>query len=427
MTERYIKSEYDAYERLGYTNPLMNERRRRYWDDVYKSSLTSRIVTTKEELAGDLSSELLYIIDGQIDMGDTSILVPKGGLRLHGHGFGISGLYSTEDNYTMFIDDGVYSGDLFTHDMDLSVTGTSSQLYDLDNDGNSNTFEFNNVNFVNCTSIGSIDSYRQFFASGCGFINPSDGFNFIGPCTGQAIIDSIVLGLGSGVTLFKAGTGFVIGSSLRSNLNAINIDDNATVFDYSPSNFTTDGSFYLDGFRTNLNADAVPNTPASSVKAQFVNCSGIDNTYPGISWTISTGATTTITTANTLVKLAGTTTASNDAWFEQTGDNEITYLSSLPRAIKVEGIITLSGGANDQAALQIRKFIFATSTYENIGPRYVATLNGGLLGTRGELLTIVALTEINEGDRIEVWVENQTDTTDISSVAGGILSISSRV
>ena len=71
------------------------------------------IVDSAEKLSGELNSDALYFIDGVIDMGDTSIIVPQGGLHLAGLGFSISGLVSSQSDYTMMMDDSIYSGDLF--------------------------------------------------------------------------------------------------------------------------------------------------------------------------------------------------------------------------------------------------------------------------------------------------------------------------
>ena len=86
-------------------------------------------ITEASQLSGELDSSKLYFIDGQIDMGTTPIVVPEDGLNIRGHGFGISGLYSTEGNFNLFVTNGVtYSGDLFITDMDIRISGTGSKL-----------------------------------------------------------------------------------------------------------------------------------------------------------------------------------------------------------------------------------------------------------------------------------------------------------
>lgn len=70
------------------------------------------IVKTKEQLSGAIDSTKVYFIDGAIDMGDTEIEVPSGGMYINGHGYGISGLYSSSNNKTLFkTPAGSYAGD----------------------------------------------------------------------------------------------------------------------------------------------------------------------------------------------------------------------------------------------------------------------------------------------------------------------------
>jgi len=50
----------------------------------------------------NLSSGFLYVVDGQIDIGTTTIEVPVGGLHISGLGFDVSKLYSSENTLSMF-------------------------------------------------------------------------------------------------------------------------------------------------------------------------------------------------------------------------------------------------------------------------------------------------------------------------------------
>ena len=91
------------------------------------------VVKQASDLGGTLSSAYRYIVDGAVDMGSQSITVPEGGLFIAGLGFGISSLTSSADNYNMFITGATFSGDLFLDGVDTGVTGTNSQVFELDN------------------------------------------------------------------------------------------------------------------------------------------------------------------------------------------------------------------------------------------------------------------------------------------------------
>ena len=121
-----------------------------------------KIVRNASDLSGTLLSDVVYIIDGVIDMGSQSITVPLDGLNIKGLGFGVSKLISSQSSYTLFIDGGATrSGNLFIQNLEIEVTGTNSQVFDIDNQGNSKAIEMNDVNFNDCTSLGEIANYRQ--------------------------------------------------------------------------------------------------------------------------------------------------------------------------------------------------------------------------------------------------------------------------
>lgn len=399
----------------------------RYLGGEIASPNNIQVVESASDLSGDLHSNVAYYISGTIDMGDQQITVPQGGLTLSGSGFNVSKLISSSANYTLFIDDGVYSGDLFLDFMTCEITGTNSKVFDLDNNANGSAVEMNSVNFDNCTSIGSLNRYRQVLARNIAFFAPEDGIEFVGAWSGGvAIVDSILINVPAGVTAFKAGSGFLVGSSFRSNMNAISIDDTATVFDFTSSNFTPDGSFLLDDFRTNPSAGAIPNILASDPKCKFVSCIGVANTYPGGDFTVSTSATTTISTVDTLVKMAGTTTYNDMQWFTSSTDNAFICNSTVGIDVNVDGVLSFSGSNNNEMGLQIRKWDDSASSYVNVGPEFVATLNGGGGSTRAENLSFQGTTSLDKDDRIEIWVKNLSGTNNITTTLGGEVRVSER-
>ena len=75
------------------------------------NALDGRIVVNQSNVAttlgGVIDSTKEYFIDGVIDMGTIQITVPATGLSLKGYNFEVSKLFSTEDNYTMFISESI--------------------------------------------------------------------------------------------------------------------------------------------------------------------------------------------------------------------------------------------------------------------------------------------------------------------------------
>ena len=69
--------------------------------------LDNRIVVSQSNFAttigGVIDSTKEYFLDGIIDIGTTQITVPTTGISIKGYTFDLSGLTSSDDNYTMFI------------------------------------------------------------------------------------------------------------------------------------------------------------------------------------------------------------------------------------------------------------------------------------------------------------------------------------
>lgn len=395
---------------------------------VYGDEVPEKWVIVREasDLSGSLQSDVVYIIDGIIDMGSTQITVPQGGLTLQGFDFDVSGLTSSANSYTMFIDDGVYAGNLVMRRMKVTTSGTGSQVFDIDNNENGGAVECTDFNFVSCTSLGTIDSYRQGLFSTVGFVACVDGFVMEGNWSGGfAILTSIIVSAGTAFTgtLIKKGTATVVDGSIRSDINALQIDATGAISDFAPANITNDAQFRMDGVRSNSAATPFPNMPASSRKVRFSKCVGFRNTYVGSQWSITTEATTTIAAANTPVKMAGTTTYADENWFTNSASNAPTYEASDEIGVIVHGELSFTGTNGNQINVILRHWVDATSSYSDIAESGAFTMNAA---GRAENVGLHAFCDLNQNDRIEVWVENQSSSNNVTAKLGGIVSVNER-
>ena len=398
--------------------------------EVFPYPLSVVYITDKSQFDGILSSEKLYVIDGVVDVGDTSIVVPEGGLNLAGLGFGISKLLSTENNFTLFVDDGVtYSGDLFLTDLDITVSGTGSKVFELDNNENFNAVEWNTVNFISCTSLGSLTDYRQGLSRNVAWISCLDGLTMAGNWSGGwAALDSILLGtaMTTGV-LFKAGAGLVIGGSFRSNVNILNLGTSGGIFcDFAPSNITLDAGFSLESVRADPAANNLPNMPSTSVKALIKDSPGVGNTYPGGTLNPAADSEVVIATVDTLYQLTGSMTLEDSYWFSTANTNGLKLDSTNDIEVVVIGTLSFSGSNNNEMVVQLRQYDSSATAYVNIGPEYRTTLNGGPSGGRAENITFHSLALMSQDDRIEVWIKNITGSGNITLVAGGQFKVLER-
>ena len=395
---------------------------------------TEIIVKTVGDFPTTLDSTKRYVVDGFIDMGTTSITIPQTGATICGQGFNVTGLFSTENNYTMFKDDGVFAGDFLLDDIDIKVTGTSSQVFDLDNAGNASALELDKVNFTQCVDIGLVDSYRQILMSGVGFVyfgatGVVKGLTIDGTMTGgMTVITTITLGQQSGVTLFQGGASLSIGGSLRSDMNALSINDASVIFDFAAADFVNDSSFFLTNFRTPVTATgAITGIVASNRKAEFRGCVGIANTHKGGVWSVSTAATTTIAVINTPVKMAGTTTYTILDHFTQSANNAIESQTTEKLTMDVTGSITVTGNNGDTIGIVLRHWDDSATAYVNLTTTTATfTDTVGPVDPGAENVTVYANVIMDIGDRVEVWLENQTGTDNITAAVGSRLNLSER-
>jgi len=397
-------------------------------DTLQKSHFDNTIIVKSKADLLSIDSTKNYMIDGDINMGSQSIEIPEGGLSISAINGArdTSSLFSAADNHTMFTSPiGGYSGDVVIDGLTILTTGANSKVFDLDNDGNFSAIDITSANFTDCTSLGELTDYRQLLLNNVGLINIDDGLTFSGTWAGGiAILTSIVVNFPA-ATLLKRGTALSIQGSVRSDINFNSVNAASVLCDFQPSDINIDGGFSLTDVRTTA-TNALPNFPSSDVKARIRNCLGLDNTYVGGEYKIATTATTVIASANTLVKMAGTTTYDDLQWFSQTTNNAFVYDSTQNVNVRIESSLSFSGSRNRVVGIQIRKWDNSASAYVDIGARFTATLNGGGTGTRAENVVCIGNAELDENDRIEIWIENQTDTNNITAIAGGFVGLTER-
>jgi hypothetical protein len=388
--------------------------------------LENRVIVNQSNvdttLGGDIDSSKEYFIDGVIDLGSTQVTVPSTGIEIKGYSFDTSKLVSTENNYTMFRSNGGVSGNVLFTDFAIEASGTSSKVYNLVANTGFEAIECNRVNYDNCTSLGSIDNYRQGLELGTGRFGGTPELELIGNWIGGfRVTTSIARDIGSTI-LFKAGAGLVINGRFLTDIN-IEGQTNAVMCDFAPSNIAQDAGLQVIGASFKGVTNPFTNIDGSSVKARFRNNSGIRNTYVGSRWSVTAETETIISAANTPVKVAGTTTYADEQWFSNTVANAFVYDSSEIIEIECKGTISFSGGNNDQINAIIRQWDDSVGSYIDLAESGTITANGA---GRSEGVSLLAFGSLEQNDRIEVWVENQTDTSNITAQLGGLFSVEER-
>jgi len=395
-------------------------------DNTDESYLTSRILvnqTNKDTtLGGTIDSTKEYFLDGIIDMGATQIEIPSTGITINGFDFNTSGLTSSENSYTMFVNAVGGSGDVLWKDFKIEVTGTSSQVLDIEADTGFEAFEIDRINFNDCTSIGEIDGYRQGLETGTGRFGGTPNLILSGTWLGGYFIEtSIVRSLTDGAySLYEEGTSFVMNSRFRSNQN-IDLPASASFIDFQSSNFTNPSTVQLTemiisraGVFDASDSNYTPNINKSDLVSNWSNNNGLPNTFEGGSIGVTTETATTINTIGVFETLTATLWTTNDLQhFDNPSGSQLRHLGNTPREYKIIADLTIDAGSNEVLTVRVVKYDDSAATTSTVldQTRQVNALVGG---RDVAFFSININTELDQNDYIYLEVANVTATTNVT-------------
>lgn len=398
---------------------------------------TIRRVSQPSDLSGTLSSSVMYEIDGVIDFTGTglNITVPAGGLSIRGQSFDISGLVCSDDNYTLFESELGGSGNVLGMEYYVEVTGTNSQVYDLTDATGFNAFEFDKINYNNCTSLGEINGYRQGLEVGTGRFGSTPKLTLSGAWIGgYRITTSIVRGIDAAMNapLFEAGTGFSMSGRFLTDINA-DLGATASLFDFAPSQFPNPSTVQVNGALLQRNgvfdpddSTIIPNMSGADLCALFKDCVGIDNTHVGGRLTVTAETTTTIPTAGTYVDLAGTFAASDLQHFDSPANGQLRNIGNTPREFVASLSVNIIGGSGDEIGLKLVKWDSSASAFVDVGAPMVRVVEGFIItDDKANFVNIVPF-ELDQNDYIKFQVANLSDTTNVTAENGSYIFVSER-
>jgi hypothetical protein len=332
--------------------------------------LENQIIVKKASDFGVIDSTKEYFLDGIIDMGTTQIDLSGGkDLNIKGYDFGISGLTSSEDNYTMFT--GADAGDVLWADFLIDVSGANSKVLELTDGTGFHACEIARINFNNCTSLGTLKGYRQGLETGTGRFGGTPELTLDGTWLGGYFIDtSIVRSLTDGVyPLYKAGATFVMNSRFRSNQN-IDLPASASFLDFSASNFVNPSTLQLDGciISRNGSIDATdtnltPNINETDLASSWIGNLGLNNTFVGGRIRVTSEAQTVIAAGSTYYTInAGAHLADELQHFDNPSDMQLRHIGNQPRSFKISTQFAVEGTTSNVLSVRIAKWDDSAST-----------------------------------------------------------------
>ena len=375
------------------------------------------VCTQASDFSGTLDSTKLYIVSGIIDFTGTgiNIEIPSGGLSMAGSSFDLSGLICTDDNYTLFTSPAGGSGNLTKRDFYCTTSGSNSQVYALTSATNFDAFEIARINWNSCTSLGYLDGFRQGVETGTGRFGGKPELEFRGAWAGGYFINtSIVRSITDGAyTLFKAGTGFIMQSRFRTDMNA---DLNATVslFDFSASNFPNINTVQLLGMLVARNGvfDAsdstlTPNIGHSELPCIWKGNTGIRNTNVGGRVRIITEAATTLT-HNVWSNISGTFSLSAAAHFDSPASGELRHLGPNPIDFNFYVQVIFSGSNGNDIEVRVQRWNDSASTWISFTEFYPQRISVGGGGNNTAQFINTSSILLEKNDKVRLQVRNTT-------------------
>lgn len=394
-------------------------------------------VSEPADLSGTLDSSVIYELDGIIDFTGTglNITVPAGGLSIRGQSFDISGLVCNDDNYTLFESAPGGSGNVLGMEYYVQVDGTNSQVYDLTDATGFNAFEFDKINYNNCTSLGEINGYRQGLEVGTGRFSGTPTLTLSGAWVGgYRITTSIVRSLDAAMNapLFAAGTGFSMQGRFLTDINA-DLGTTASLFDFAPDDFPNPSTVQIIGAIIQRNgvfdpddSTLIPNMAAGDICSLWKECVGIVNTHVGGRLTVSTETTTVISSAGTYVDLAGTYTASDLQHYDSPSNGQLRNIGNTPREFVASLSVDIAGGAGDEIALKLVKWDDSASSFVDVVAPMVRTISNFIItNDKASFVNIIPF-ELDQNDYVKLQVANLSDTTNVTAELDSYVFISER-
>jgi len=354
---------------------------------VSPSGLANRIIVTQPaDLSGILDSTKEYFLDGIIDMGTQSIEIPSGGLYIKGYNFDISGLTSTEPNFTLFTSPVGGSGNLLMADCFIDISGTNSQVYDIVSNTGFEAVEVDRINYNNCTSLGTIDNYRQGLEEGTGRFGGSPSLTLKGSWVGgYRATTTIIRSLSALMTepVFKAGAGFVMQSRFLTDINC-DLPALAPLLDFAPANFPNSSTLQLvgcivtrDGVSNASDANITPNISHTALSSRWKSNNGLLNTFVGGAISVATEGATVIAVINTPVNIAGLFAETDLQHFDSPADGVLRHKGNTPLEFNVSFDFSLVGNKDDIYKIHLIVNDGVTDTEAFTQSRVINNLAGG--------------------------------------------------
>ena len=376
---------------------------------------TQIIIKSVSDFPPILNKDKVYIIDGHIDTGTTSIN-NMNGATIRGLSASTNSLYSTEDNYTMFTGSGFFIHRRLT----LSVTGANSKVYDLQGLTTFDVFQANEVIWDNCTSLGELNNYFQGLEGITSRQGGTPELTLSGTWGSYIIERSLGVGLIDGnYSIYKAGTNFMMNSRFVTNHN-IDLNTNISLHDFAPINFTNPTTVQLGGCIISRNgmfsADDLtitPNLLKTDLEAYYRDNFGLANTFIGGRNTILSQVTTPIGVQGDYYTFEGTWDVSELSHFDSPIAGALRNIGINPIEFRVETDFVVEGNRERDLAVRARVWDSSEGVFIDYRPQEkpINNLSGGRdVAYFSKIVNVI----LGTNDYVIFQIANLTDASNVT-------------
>jgi len=297
---------------------------------------------------------------------------------------------------------------------DIALSCPNGTLLNFSNSvGNekTNNVFLDTVTIEDCDKAGVLDSLFALYIHASEFSKVrTTGFEFLGAAQGFGYIDvqwvDHIIDAGA---MYDLGTTVFDGISINNHINTLNGFSTFIQGAASSANIGTGGIGTITLGR--FNGPGLPLGTISETDSGWdmkLN-EGIADTRPDALLTLRGNTDQTSIAANTPTKVTGTWVVQRAAQFSANATGTAQYLASKPSGgipITIAGTLRIATGTNDDVVV------------------YLA-INGSVISASGSPVdtpssspgvtfsTVIWQEELQSGDTVEMWVENQTDSTNI--------------
>lgn len=394
-------------------------------------TLTQRKVRSEAELDQFLAlpdpTQFSYLIDATEFILTKPINVPGSGVNGGLTFFGLGNNFTT---ISISVAQPMFTGggNLFLNDMIVSANTVGSSVFAMTSATAFEAVELINVNFQFCESLGYLDGFRQGLIINGFLFGDKQGLEFRGTWSGGYRVDAsrFIFTPTIGSYMFKSAIGHSFGSRFVTNANST-IGSGSIGHDFREDTFVNDAEFQVIDAQFDGNGTYINGITASSIKSLWRDNRGVDDTFQGCVYRNTTDTVTNIQGVSNYAELAIVNSVIEDVWHGSQSASffHARYLSSLAINVRVEIVLALSSGANNEIEIEIRKYDSANTTFTSL-ENFKLTANGGSLGDRVQPITLPTFTRLEQDERIRIFVRNNSQNRDISTELGSKLIISKR-